>query len=86
MEMADNVEKPFVAQMLAKMTVVRLTLFSREIAREIFPRWKLREYLDKYVKGKYIRDSEDGVLYETKGTVRGSFGISTNLTVKDFAV
>jgi len=85
-EMTENVERPFVAQILASMTVIRLSSFSRTVVRDPILHWELREYFEKYVQGKYIRDTGDGILFETKGTVRGSFGISTLLNVKEFPI
>jgi len=85
-QMAENVEKPFVAQILVSMSVISLTSFSRAAVVEKVPRWMLRERLEKHVQGKYIQDTADGILFEISGTMRGSFGVSTMLHVKEFPV
>jgi len=86
LEMAENDEKPYVAQMLVKMNIIRLTKYSGAVVRESLPNWKIREHLQKHVEGKFLRYTADGVLIETRGTVRGSFGISTKLNLKEFPV
>jgi len=85
-QMAEDVEVPFVAQILVSMSNRRLTRFSRAIVRETLPRWQIRGYLQRNVQGRIIQDTEDGILFETNGTLRGTFGVSTVLHVKEFPV
>jgi hypothetical protein len=85
-EMAENVRMDFVAQILVSMSSIRLTKYTQTLVKQSLPRWQIKNYLLNHVDGRIIQDTEDGVLFETNGTLQGTFGVETLLHAKEFPI
>jgi len=85
-DVADNVELSFTSQILVSMSTIRLTKYSRAVVKKSLPRYQIRENLLKHVDGRIISDTEDGILFETNGTLRGTYGIAAVLHVRESPV
>jgi len=85
-DIADNVELGFTCQILVSMTTIRLTKYSRVVVKRPLPIYKIKENLLKHVDGRIVAETEEGILWETNGTLRGTFGVEAVLRVSESPV